>query len=188
MGDILSIRIPPLNPPQGSTCPFVYASNVFTEEQLDSIEDMVDMNSGTQFNDEVKKSWVTLIGYDENSHWLFSQLSKVVHQLNTEYYRFNLSQLDENIQYACYSTGSEYNWHTDYTNCPTPARKFTVVVQLSEPTDYEGGQFELFPNVEVPKERGLVHIFPPYLYHRVKTVQKGSRKVLVTWLCGPQFA
>ena len=82
MGDILSIRIPPLNPPQGSTCPFVYASNVFTEEQLDSIEDMVDMNSGTQFNDEVKKSWVTLIGYDENSHWLFSQLSKVVHQLN----------------------------------------------------------------------------------------------------------
>ena len=113
MGDILSIRIPPLNPPQGSTCPFVYASNVFTEEQLDSIEDIVDMNSGTQFNDEVKKSWTTNIDYNDNSHWLFSQLSKVVHQLNTEYYRFNINQLDEIIQYACYDVGSEYNWHID---------------------------------------------------------------------------
>ena len=187
MGDILSIRIPPLNPPQGSTCPFVYASNVFTEEQLDSIEDIVDMNSGTQFNDEVKKSWTTNIDYNDNSHWLFSQLVKVVHQLNNEYYRFNINQLDEIIQYACYDVGSEYNWHIDYTNCPTPARKFTVVVQLSNPSEYEGGEFELFPDVQVPKERGLVHIFPPYLYHRVKTVQKGSRKVLITWVWGPPF-
>jgi len=181
------LTIPPLNPPKGATAPFVYASNVFTKEQLDSIESMVDMNNGTQFNDWQKKSWTTDIVYNEDSQWLFCQLAKTVHQLNTEYYRFNITQLDEIIQYAIYDVGSEYNWHTDYTSCPTPARKFTIVVQLSDPDEYEGGEFELFPDIKVPQERGLIHIFPPYWHHRVNTVQKGSRKVLITWVWGPPF-
>ena len=86
------IPILPLNPPKGSTCPFVYASNVFTEEQLDSIEEMGE--EVVEYNEKYRKSLVTTITYNPNTGWMFDLLSKVVHQLNCEYYRFNLSVLD----------------------------------------------------------------------------------------------
>ena len=89
MGDILSINIPPLNPPQGSTCPYVYASNVFTEEQLDSIEELGE--DVVEYNESYRKSLVTTIPDNPNTGWMFNLLSRVVHQLNCEYYRFNLS-------------------------------------------------------------------------------------------------
>jgi PKHD-type hydroxylase len=187
MGDILSINIPPLNPPQGSTCPYVYASNVFTEEQLDSIEELGE--DVVEYNESYRKSLVTTIPDNPNTGWMFNLLSRVVHQLNCEYYRFNLSVLDT-IQYAFYdsNSGGKYDWHHDYNEGPSPARKLTVIVQLSDPSDYEGGELEVYPDVQIPKTKGLVAMFPSFLYHRVKPVQKGSRKALVAWVWGPPFA
>ena len=162
----MSINIPPLNPPQGSTCPYVYASNVFTEEQLDSIEELGE--DVVEYNESYRKSLVTTIPDNPNTGWMFNLLSRVVHQLNCEYYRFNLSVLDT-IQYAFYdsNSGGKYDWHHDYNEGPSPARKLTVIVQLSDPSDYEGGELVLFRANEIVctefNKPGCAIIFPSFL-------------------------
>jgi PKHD-type hydroxylase len=66
-------------------------------------------------------------------------------------------------------------------------RKISLVVQMSDPEDYEGGSLELNtggPIVEPTKTKGSVIIFPSYLLHRVTPVTSGLRKSLVLWAGG----
>jgi PKHD-type hydroxylase len=83
-------------------------------------------------------------------------------------------------------------WHTDWDPEDTSAycRKLSLVLQLSDPADYEGGRFEFCgcpsPGAEF-KERGSILVFPSYRAHRVTPVTKGSRTSLVTWVWGPQW-
>ena len=83
-------------------------------------------------------------------------------------------------------------------------------IQLSEPEEYEGGNFQwLEPNNQfdrltqqqttidigdsirtVPfsaKEIGSVIIFPSFLYHQVTPVLTGTRKSLVCWFEGQNY-
>ncbi len=65
-----------------------------------------------------------------------------------------------------------------------------MVLQLSDPEEYEGGIFELFINKhvrELPKKKGMVALFPSYFMHRVTPVTKGERRSLVLWVSGPPF-
>ena len=69
------------------------------------------------------------------------------------------------------------------------SRKLTMVIQLSDPSEYEGGQLELFEDIQIPKQKGLVAMFPSFgNYHRVTPVLSGTRKVLVAWIWGPPFS
>jgi PKHD-type hydroxylase len=60
-----------------------------------------------------------------------------------------------------------------------------IVIQLSDPSDYEGGNF-LFWNdsPEGFKERGSVLVFPSFRPHKVEPVTKGLRRSLVSWIEG----
>ena len=52
-------------------------------------------------------------------------------------------------------------------------RKLTVVVQLSDPADYDGGELEVWPDSTVrtaPRDRGTAVIFPSFALHRVTPV------------------
>ena len=65
-----------------------------------------------------------------------------------------------------------------------------MVIQLSDPKDYEGGIFEFedtLPKLENFQTRGSVLVFPSYLRHRVTKITKGERKSLVNWLEGPRW-
>ena len=85
-----------------------------------------------------------------------------------------------------------YDWHQDvWLESTRPfARKLSVVLQLSAPQDYKGGEFEFF-GVQCPgatfAERGSLLIFPSFLQHRVLPVTKGLRRSLVTWVEGPNW-
>lgn len=69
-------------------------------------------------------------------------------------------------------------------------RKLSVTVQLSDPNDYEGGDF-VFHECESPddscKRKGTVLVFPSYLSHAVQPVTKGIRRSLVAWFEGPKW-
>ena len=98
------------------------------------------------------------------------------------------------IQFTEYRATNQghYDWHQDVgLESPRPfARRLSVVVQLSDPTGYEGGAFEFF-GLENPGDvfapRGSVLIFPSFLQHRVLPVTKGLRRSLVTWVEGPNW-
>src|SRR5271155_3151463 len=89
-----------------------------------------------------------------------------------------------------------YDWHIDtflYAD-PVPKathRKLSLIMQLSNPHDYDGGDIELkaYPppdKLEI-RRRGMMLIFPSLLYHRVMPVTRGKRYSIVAWYEGPQW-
>lgn len=97
------------------------------------------------------------------------------------------------IQFTEYDGAKEgfYSWHhdVDWNRSGPYNRKLTIVIQLDDPSDYTGGEFE-FSEVETPtafKEQGSVLVFPSYLSHRVLPVTEGVRHSLVGWVEGPRW-
>ena len=98
------------------------------------------------------------------------------------------------IQYTEYKAeqGGHYDWHVDvdWNEESWFDRKLSVTVQLSDPSEYSGGDFQ-FQETETPDEsckaKGTVLVFPSYLLHRVTPVTSGTRKSLVAWFEGPRW-
>ncbi len=90
------------------------------------------------------------------------------------------------------SAHGKYDWHQDvWLESPRPYdRKLSLVLQLSDPADYQGGAFEFF-GLQQPAAtfapRGSLLIFPSFLQHRVLPVTKGLRRSLVSWVEGPRW-
>jgi PKHD-type hydroxylase len=98
------------------------------------------------------------------------------------------------IQYTEYhaNEGGKYDWHHDvlWTRNDGMDRKLSLTVQLSDPSDYDGGDFEFSEVEPLPswsKQQGTVMVFPSYLLHRVKPVTRGVRRSLVAWFEGPTW-
>jgi PKHD-type hydroxylase len=65
-----------------------------------------------------------------------------------------------------------------------------MVVQLSDPREYEGGELQILNRKEptsMEKKRGLITVFPAWTLHQVTPVTKGTRQTLVAWISGPEF-
>lgn len=81
-------------------------------------------------------------------------------------------------QVVRYGPGGEYAWHTD-----GPNRRITMIVQLSDPSWYEGGDVEIEEfEALLPRGRGGVTTFPAQVRHRTQPITKGERYVLVGWV------
>ena len=95
------------------------------------------------------------------------------------------------IQFGEYSVGSFYNWHYDvnWESDSMYDRKLSIVIQLTDENEYEGGDFE-FLEIQNPvgfRKQGSVLVFPSYNTHRVTEVTKGIRNSLVCWMEGPRW-
>lgn len=151
---------------------------------------------GSTPNDQYRSSEIRWIppGVSENRFipdllWYFVRIA------NRDAFGFHVDHLND-IQYTTYhgSEGGKYDWHSDtfWANPSTYDRKLSVVIQLSEPDEYEGGDFEIDPQHPQPdpvdlRKRGTIIIFPSFLRHRVTPVTSGTRKSLVAWVEGPKF-
>ena len=100
------------------------------------------------------------------------------------------------IQFTTYHGTDKgcYNWHKDneFMKEGYYDRKLSVVIQLNDPSDYEGGNFEFDIDGEVIspegfENKGSIIVFPSFLKHRVTEVTKGTRNSLVSWIEGPHF-
>ena len=128
-------------------------------------------------------------------HWIpktdevYSMILTEILKANDLYYKFNLSGESEHIQYTVYYGEEEgyYDWHIDSMH--KHKRKLSGVVQLSDPSEYEGGELQIQNGGihTVEKAKGTFVIFPSWMTHRVTPVTKGVRKSLVIWVEGPQF-
>ena len=68
-------------------------------------------------------------------------------------------------------------------------RKLSIIIQLTDENEYEGGNFE-FKYIQTPEScriQGSVLVFPSYNEHRVTEVTKGVRNSLVCWMEGPRW-
>ena len=155
-----------------------------------------------------KNAWVP------TSHWITGFLWHYVMKANRENFLYDLETIDgETLQYTSYTKGEYYGWHTDYsiTQAYTPidknkkdmilqdhvakesemVRKLSFSLQLSDPDDYEGGNFQLIDEsgklYVAPRKRGTIILFDSRTQHRVLKVKKGRRKSIVGWVVGPRW-
>lgn len=129
-------------------------------------------------------------------NWKFAELYLKIFNficgINNEKFKFNLSEISSPIQYTEYdeSYKGHYNWHIDMGNGEHSTRKLSVVIQLSDPSEYEGGELQISKGGDIStcdKTKGTIITFPSFVLHRVTPVTKGTRRSLVLWISGPPF-
>ena len=102
-------------------------------------------------------------------------------------WNFDIWGYHDSLQYTVYNgDGGHYDWHADL-GPGLSNRKLSVVLQLSEGTDYDGGELQINPGgsiLSVPKQLGLLCFFPSFLLNRVTPLSSGVRLSLVTWFRG----
>jgi PKHD-type hydroxylase len=192
--------------PQNNSWPFsidkthgwAFANEVFTPQECAKIialgkkQFMHEALVGEEnvANKKVRKSKTSWIFPNDEHNWIFYRMTNLVEQLNREYFNFNLFGFTEGFQFTEYEApGGYYSKHIDKMFGKT-IRKLSITVQLSDPTDYQGGDLELFfggkPDV-MDKAQGKAIAFPSYVVHEVKPVTKGTRYSLVAWVTGEPF-
>jgi PKHD-type hydroxylase len=183
--------------------PYAWWDGAFNNEQLDwlqqkakSVQQIAQVGGAGHgaVNKDIRRSGLSWMPKNQETAWVFETLGHVVSSLNAQFFRFDLTGFGEHIQLTNYDSKENgmYGWHVDMGAVPTsPCRKLSVVMQLSDPSEYEGGDLELKPDgdraTQIQKQRGLIVAFPSWTLHQVTPVTKGSRQSLVVWISGPAF-
>jgi PKHD-type hydroxylase len=146
-----------------------------------------------------------------NDTWIYKELHPYIHQANKAAgWNFEWDR-SESCQFTKYKHNQYYDWHCDSWEKPYnkpntsdhgKIRKLSMTCQLTDGSEYEGGELEFdFRNYDphmreeskhlrkakeiLPK--GSIIVFPSFVWHRVKPVTKGTRYSLVMWNLGYPF-
>ena len=132
------------------------------------------------------------IFYPDETSVFYHAVRNVINDVNNDFYQYDLSDKYD-IQILKYRKGGQYEWHIDYGVCWHPGldRKLSISIQLSNESQYEGGELEIRnwkgDNVTAPKRLGSAIVFDSRVTHRAKPVTEGERIVLVGWASGPKL-
>ena len=146
-----------------------------------------------------------------NDTWIYKELHPYIHKAN-KFAGWNYEwDRSESCQFTKYKLNQYYDWHCDswhkvYDKPNTPdngkIRKLSMTCQLTDGSEYEGGELEFdFRNydphmreeakhLKQAKEilpKGSIIVFPSFVWHRVKPVTAGTRYSLVVWHLGKPF-
>ena len=184
--------------------PFTTWNDAFTFDELrniinycDSIPKNKGSVGGSSENDDIsniRKSDIAWIDLNDTTKWIYDRLADVLRSINGQFYRFDIYGFCENLQYTLYdgNYSGHYTWHQDsgVSHQFSSPRKLSLVLQLSDSWEYEGGELEIYSSLkptQVKKQKGLITVFPSYMLHRVTPVTAGIRRTLVVWVTGPAF-
>lgn len=140
----------------------------------------------------------TISWFDPNKDKdIVDMITSYANHANRDFFGFDISHGIFDMQFTIYNAHDRgrYDWHFDsfFKSKNRSDRKLSFVLQLSDPNDYEGGQFEFknFDGVEFDKNdflpKGSVLVFPSFFEHRVTEVTAGKRYSLVSWIEGPKW-
>lgn len=146
-------------------------------------------------NDNIRRSNIHWISHDnEDFKEVFSFVERKFHEANA--YAFNVdARFIPSLQFTEYDSKvvGHYDWHEDvfWESNNLYDRKLSIVIQLTDPNNYQGGELELDvpepPKQEDLKRRGTIIVFPSFVKHRVTPVTSGLRNSLVAWIEGPSW-
>ena len=139
--------------------------------------------------------------------WIYKELQPYVHLANKKAgWNFNWER-SESCQFTKYKLNQYYDWHCDSWDKPYEKegpdkgkiRKLSMTCQLTDGSEYEGGELEFDFRQYDPHMRdeskhlqkateilpkGSIIVFPSFVWHRVKPVTNGTRYSLVMWSTG----
>jgi PKHD-type hydroxylase len=136
-----------------------------------------------------------LVWLDEvpGTGWVMDRMIDLVRRANRDVFDFEVTEFAESPQVARYGAEREghFDWHSDVGEGRlAERRKLTIVVQLSDPDAYAGGDLDLMPGagiVTADRARGAATLFPAFVLHRVAPVTRGARHSLTVWCHGAPF-
>lgn len=116
-----------------------------------------------------------------SDYWAMSRISKAARQLGYDDLQLADAQYDE-ASFVQYPLGGVFSMHDDVnlSKNRTHFWKLTCVIQLSDPSTYEGGKLKIGSEY-APDEQGTMICFPSNTLHEVEPVTSGERFVLVHW-------
>jgi PKHD-type hydroxylase len=178
---------------------YYYFQNGFSAEEVQKIIDLGEsipkikattVGSDEQIVSDYRISDISWIDDNPKSQWIYQKIADMTKEANREMWNFDIWDFYDSLQYTTYyGDGGHYDWHVDM-GPGISNRKLSVVVQLSHPDAYEGGDLQFNPGgniMQAPRGYGLVTIFPSFMLHRVLPLTGGLRRSLVTWLAGSNF-
>ena len=126
--------------------------------------------------------------------WLQDKIHQVVKIVNQGVFHFDIEGADDELKLIKYHQGGFYGWHTDFNAGSCSNRKLVAIVQLTDPSEYEGGktQFAIqdphsMEYYTIPQEKGTLIVFSPIFFHRVTPVTKGIRHCIQEFIIGDTF-
>lgn len=173
----------------------VLTNLVSTLKEEEWSEDRYNWNDSN--GDEYKDyRYVDIIGLCEDEDGDIFELIKNLFELsNDDNFNYDLDEDTIDIQILRYKEGGQYNWHADYgmslNSNRGMTRKLSMSIQLSEESDYEGGELEWIDysarHAYLQKNKGAGVVFDSRLPHRANPLKSGERLVLIAWASGPQL-
>jgi PKHD-type hydroxylase len=172
--------------------PFLY-ERVFTPEQSRLIRSLgagqrIWEGRSSAEEDGYRVCCTSWLEETSETAFIYARLRQLVKSVN-RLYGLDLAGFAEPLNYICYQPGGHFDWHTDLGVGAMSTRKISVSVQLSEASDYAGGDLEFCPHGVIDRFRGIGNAvaFPSYIAHRVLPVGSGQRHALVAWVHGPRY-
>lgn len=160
------------------------------ETWINRLKTQLSMQKGGTFNNNREEAGRnTNIGWTDDIE-IKNTISSYGNEANRNVFNFDIN-FYPTIQFGEYSKECKYGWHhdVDWDNPKMIDRKLSIVVQLSDPNNYEGGAFE-FQYLQNPEnfiKQGSILVFPSYQPHQVTEITKGTRYSLVCWAEGPRW-
>jgi PKHD-type hydroxylase len=179
---------------------YAWYDNIFSDEELDIIEGMAgdpdlftaEITGDNKTDLSIRNSNIHFISSsDPNNKWFFERLTGLITNANERFFNFDLNRI-ETLQYTVYNEGQFYKDHVDlgYRNPNNAIRKLSFTIQLTDPSEYEGGELLIKCGSEPQvgkKTRGSITFFPSYILHEVTPITQGTRKSIVGWVTGPSW-
>lgn len=173
---------------------FAYFEKCFSHEECESIKgyflEMFEATVGdSEGNEKLRKSKIRFVNISKDTRWIFQKLYDFAIPCNDVRWKFQLSGFHQGVQLTHYDgDGSHYDWHTDNGNDIYSTRKLSLILLLSDPDEYDGGEIE-FIGVEGKRkyEKGTLLVFPSFIGHKVHPVISGTRRTAVAWICGEPY-
>lgn len=130
----------------------------------------------------------------KKTDWISSIFHYYGFDANFQNFKYRISEIS-NPQFLKYETGMFYDVHCDTSNninSESFYRKLTVVLELSDPSEYIGGDFTIYAagldEIQLNRKKGSIHVFPSYLNHKVNPITEGIRYSMVCWVMGEPFS
>jgi PKHD-type hydroxylase len=182
---------------------FFYYNNLFSDEEIKNIITICQNlkkehgilggeNSSIEEVQKIRKSTISWVPINDYTEWIYRKLTDCILEMNQKYFKYDLDKI-ERLQFTRYDGDSKgfYKPHLDTNTSDVPSnRKLSFVLQLSDPSEYDGGELNFYLGPEkttVKKERGLITFFPSSMLHECSNVTSGTRFVIVGWVYGPPF-
>ncbi len=166
-----------------------YHAQLFTSDEINKILNHMEEPTDTsypvymdgKYNDVGCKMQSSDLKWNSNIDWFFIKLSNWINTLNTGIKLVS----PPHAVFRKYVVGDFFIKHTDQPPSPNPKRYMSVCIQLSNESEYEGGDVYVYAkdNKEhISKKVGYTYGFGIKVPHEVTPITKGTRKSLTIFI------